>query len=227
MNTKHLARTAPLALAATLLVGACTGFGLAGRGGEGAVTTETRAVAPFTQIEATNGVRVLVRIEPGVKIGASQPVEVRAQPNLHAIIATESTGGTLRISATEAYRTSEGIEIAIVTSTLAGISLSGGSRAEIEGLDEDDFRVALTGGSVAAAGGRAVALGVEGAGGSRAELDEIDAETVTLDVTGGSVVNVMASGSVGGSASGGSRVVVSGGAQVNVVASGGSTVTTR
>jgi hypothetical protein len=216
-----------LVIAVAGLLAACTGFGLGGRSGEGTVTAETRAVAPFTAIDAGNGVRVLVRIDPGLKIGATQPVEVRAQPNLLGIIATESTDGTLRIRATESFRTSEAVEVSIVTPTLAAISLSGGSRAEIGELDEDDFGVTLTGGSVALVGGRTTALDVKSSGGSRAEVAELTVESATLDVSGGSVVEVTATVTVTGTASGGSRVSIGGDAKVSVTASGGSAVTTR
>ena len=218
-------RLATIALGATLLLGACSG--LLGRGGEGPVASETRSVPPFTRVDVNNGIRLTVRIDPGLRIGATQPVEVSAQQNLLAIITTEVVGGSLRIHSSESFRTTERVEVAIVTSTLQGVSLSGGSNGTVEGLDADQFQASLSGGTVLTANGQADSVTVSASGGSRAELDGLTAATATVDASGGSRVNLRATLGVTGSASGGSHVSVAGGASLNVTSTGGSEVTTR
>ena len=218
-------RLATIALGAALLLGACAG--LVGRGGEGPVTSETRPVTPFTRVDVNNGIRLTLRIDPGLKIGATQPVEVSAQQNLLPIITTEVLGDTLRIHSSESFRTSERVEITIVTSTLQGVTLSGGSNGTVDGLEADQFRVSLSGGSVLTASGRADSVVVSASGGSRTELDGLTAATATVDASGGSRVNLRATLGVTGSASGGSHVSVAGGASLNVTSTGGSEVTTR
>ena len=218
-------RIATIALTVTLVLSACGG--LFGRGGEGPVTSETRSVTPFTRVDVNNGILLTIRIDPGLRIGATQPVEVSAQQNLLSIIKTEVLGDTLRIQSSEGFQTSERVEITIVTSTLQGVTLSGGSNGTVEGLDADQFQISLSGGSVLTAGGQADSVVVSASGGSRTELDGLTARTATVDASGGSRVNLRATDTVTGSASGGSHVSVAGGATLNVTSSGGAEVTTR
>jgi hypothetical protein len=214
-----------MTLGAIVLVGACSG--LVGRGGEGPVTSETRPVAPFARVDVNNGIRLTLRIDPGLKIGATQPVEVSAQQNLLPIIKTEILGDTLRVHSSEGFRTSERVEVTIVTSALQGVTLSGGSNGTVDGLDADQFQASLSGGSVLTASGVAQTLTITASGGSRTELDGLTAATATVDASGGSRINLRATGTVSGSASGGSHVSVAGGATLNVTSTGGSQVTTR
>ena len=222
----RLAVALAVAVVASEALAAC-GSGLFGRAGDGPVTTETRAVAPFTSIDVSSGITVTVTIDPGLKIGATQPVDVVAQSNLFAIVRTEVTDGTLRIHSSEGFSSSAGVQISIVTSTLDGVSLSGGSRAAVDGLDADGFRVALSGGSVATVTGRTSSVTIAASGGSRADLTNLAAITATVDASGGSAAIIRATDTVTGSTSGGSRVTVLGGAKLNVQSSGGAEVTSQ
>ena len=210
MNTLAITATATLVLAASLA--ACNR-------GAGEVKTETHQVGAFTRIEVGGGIGLTVRI------GSAQPVEVQAQENILPLIVAEVQDGTLRIRSTEAYTTSQPVHATVVTPSLAGVTLSGGSQGTIDGLTVDTFTADLSGGSAVTAAGSASTITLHLSGGSRANLKDLSAKIVAADMSGCSTATVSASSEVNGSASGGSHLTVVGSAKLNVQTSGGSAVT--
>jgi hypothetical protein len=212
-------KAAPVVVVASMVLAGLAGCGSSGVTGDGPVQTETRKADAFTQIEVSGGISVTARI------GSSYALEVSAQENILPFIAIDVEGDTLRIRSTESYSTSEGVEVAVTTPALVGISMSGGSQGRIEGLDAERLDIELNGGAAVTATGTATSLALNMTGGSRASLENLAATTITLDLSGGTTATVQASDRVSGSASGGSRVSVLGDAQLNVEVSGGADVT--
>ena len=160
-----------------------------------------------------------------VRIGSVASVEVSGQANILPIIATEVEGDMLKVHSTEGFRTSTGVGVTVVTPTLAGITLSGGSQGVIEGLSVDRLEIHLDGGAGLTASGTAASIILSCSGGSTAGLEGLMAQTVTIDANGGANATVRASTEVVGSANGGARVTVLGDATLNVETSGGANVT--
>jgi hypothetical protein len=208
--------TRPAIAAATAIVLAASIIGC--NRGAGEVKTETRQVSAFSRIDVGGGIGLTVRIGP------AQPLEIRAQENILSIITTDVQGDTLRIGSKQTYTTSEGVQVTLVTPSLAGISMSGGSQGQIAGLAADELAIDLSGGAGLTTSGTARTLIVNATGGSRGTLSDLTASTVSVDVSGGSTASIRASQEVNGSASGGSRVTVLGDAKLNVQATGGSDV---
>ena len=204
-----------------LLAITVAGCNFLGRAGEGAMTTESRQVAAFSNVEAGGGINV------AITIGTTASVEVRAQPNILPIIATDVEGGTLKIHGTEAYNTSEPVLVIIVTPALTRIDLSGGSQGTADGVTGDQLAVGLSGGAGLTATGSVSVLTLNVSGGARADLGGLAAETVAVNASGGANARVSASNAVSGSASGGSHVTVIGGATVLVNSSGGASVSSE
>jgi predicted small secreted protein len=213
LQRRTLLVAALVALSAT--TAACD---LVGTRGEGAVKSETRQTDAFSRVESGGGIHV------SIGIGDASALEVRAQGNLLPLITTEVVDGTLRIQSSEAYTTSETIEVILTTPELERIVLSGGSRGTIDDLSSDAFDVELNGGSVLTASGTASTVTLQVSGGSVAELEALTAATITVDLSGGSRAEVRATDRVNGSATGGSRVSVAGGAKTTVDTTGGSQV---
>jgi hypothetical protein len=209
----------PVVVAATIVLAGLAGCGSSGVTGDGPVQTETRKAVAFTRIEVSGGIGVTVRTGP------THALEVSAQENILPVIATDVEGDTLRIRSTESYSTSEGVEVAVTTPALVGISMSGGSQGRIEGLDAERLDIELSGGAGVTATGSATSVGLNMTGGSRASLENLMATTITLDLSGGATATVQASDRVTGSASGGSRASVLSDAQLDVEVSGGAEVT--
>jgi len=195
-----------------------TACGFGATRGEGAVTSESRPTEDFSKIESEGGFHI------SVTIGPASSLEVSAQSNLLPLIVTEVVEGTLRISSSKSFTSTERIDVTVTTAQLRRIQLGGGSRGDVNGVAAEAFDVQLSGGSVLNANGTANAVVLGVSGGSVGELQGLTAETVTLDLSGGSRVEVRATVRVDGSASGGSRVSLFGGADVSVNSTGGSQV---
>lgn len=204
-------------LLAALLVG-CNMFG---RSGEGALTTETRQVAPFTHVEAGGGIAVVI------SIGPTTAVTVTAQANILPIIATDVAGDTLTIHSTQSYNTTVGVTVNIVVPDLEGITLGGGSQGTATGISGEQLDINLSGGAGLTASGTVTALALNVSGGARATLDALLTQAVTADLSGGANATVSASISVYGSASGGAHLTVLGGGAINVQTSGGASVSSN
>jgi hypothetical protein len=198
---------------------AVAGCNINGTTGAGPQTTEARSVGPFTMVDVNNGIRLTVHIGP------AESVKVTAQQNIVPMIATQVEGETLRISSTGSFMSLEPVAVTVVTPSLDGITVGGGSNATITDLAAAELTAKLTGGSVLTASGTAANLNLDLTGGSRAEVEGVEAGTVAVDLTGGSIAVVQASDEVSGRATGGSHLTVEGQGSVTVEATGGSEVT--
>jgi hypothetical protein len=202
----------------TMSIAACDAFGVRG---QGEVTTEPRQVDTFTAIDVGGGIRLIAAA------GQPQSVAVRAQPNILPLIVMEVSNGTLRVTSSERFTTTEGVEVNVSVPTLSALTLSGGSNGQASGIVGTELTVTLSGGSRLDATGTIESLTLNGSGGSRAELEQLAAATVAVDLSGGSVAIVQASQEVQGSASGGASLTVAGEATLNVQATGGASVVRR
>jgi hypothetical protein len=189
--------------------------------GQGTVTSETREVGAFSRIDASTGIRVVVRIGP------SESVEVTAHENLLPLIATDLRGDTLNIEASEDFTTLEPVTVTVVVPALDGITLSGGSPAVIEGLDAESLELRIGGGAQVTAAGSVGSVTLHADGGAAASLEDLSVRVATVSVDGGATATLTASDEVTGTAAGGSRLTVLGDAVVSVEESGGSEVTRR
>ena len=212
-------RAGLVATAAFVVVGVMsTGCSLTGTAGDGPITTETRKTDEFSRVDARFGIRVTITIGP------TRAVEVRAQANILPIISTIVEGGTLRIDASKEFSTSESVVVVVVTPTLDGISVSGGSQGQVTGLEADSLEIAVSGGSVVTARGSATNVALTSSGGAEVHLADLSARTVTLELSGGATASLNASSEVNGSAAGGAKAMVRGGGRLNVAVSGGAEV---
>lgn len=221
IGSKRMTMTLSATALATMVVAGSSGCGASRVTGEGPVQSETRQAGSFSQIEVSDGIGVTVRIGP------AESLEVSAQESILPIITTDVEGDTLQVGSSEAYTTSEGVEVVVVTPALDRLSMSGGSQGLVGGLDVQRLDIELSGGAGVTAMGASDSVTLNMTGGSRASLEDLAAETIILDLSGGANATVQASDEVSGSASGGSRVTALGDAQVNVEVSGGAEVTTR
>ena len=202
---------AMLALSTALVAGCVVG--------EGPVVSQTREARTFDRIEAGSGIHLSMRIGP------AQDLEVRGQENVLDAITTDVEGGTLKIEARDDFTSVEPVTVTIVAPALAGISMSGGAQATIEGLDATSLEIDIRGGARATVIGAAATVELSADGGAVAELGDLAAAMMTIDVSGGASAIVQASESITGTASGGSTLAVRGDADVDVLTSGGSEVT--
>jgi hypothetical protein len=203
-------------VAAAILLAACGNGGVTGAG---PAQRETRDVDAFTRVEVGNGIGLTLHV------GGSQAVELVAQENILGLITTTVEDGVLRISATDSFTTSTGVTVIATVQALKGLSASGGSQAQIDGLTGDALDIDLTGGARLMATGQATDVTLSASAGAAADLGALAADTMDVDLSGGATVALNVSDRLTGSASGGAVATVAGLASVEVETSGGARVT--
>lgn len=187
--------------------------------GEGPVVTEQREARPFTRLEAGSGIRVVL------VIGPAGPLEVAAQANILDAIATDVTGDTLHVEATDDFTISAPVTVTVTTPELVGLDLSGGAEAQLGGLEDANLDISLRGGGRLTASGTAGDITLSLDGGSKADLAELAASRINVVLAGGAEATVYARDLVEGSASGGAHLLVQGDPSIRVTTSGGAEVT--
>lgn len=181
------------------LAAACSGVNLPGGlvVGSGQVTSETREVAAFTEVEANGGLRLeLVK-------GATTAVVVTAQPNLLPITDTRVDGSRLVVDTTKAYTTTEGLTVKVTVPALTGITLTGAASASGDGFDAPALALDLSGGARVNLSGKVGSLDLTASGGAIVELGTLRATTAKVDLSGGVVATLAVGSALTGTASGG------------------------
>ncbi|HEX9551081.1 MAG TPA: DUF2807 domain-containing protein [Candidatus Limnocylindrales bacterium] len=189
--------------------------------GEGPVTTETREIRPFSELEVGAGIQVVMTIGPVERL------EVSAQANILDTVATTVSGRTLTIDAERDFVSTEAVTVTIAGPSLDRLTISGGAGAEVRGLDVEAFEVAARGGATVAVSGRAGIVTLTADGGSTVNLADLSAVSVSVDLDAGATATIRAGELVSGSASGGAELTVAGDAVVAVDADGGARVVRR
>ena len=164
--------------------------------GSGAVTSETRSVAAFTEVEAGGGIQLELATGP-------RQVVVTAQSNIIEITTTEVSGSRLTVDTTTGYMTPQGLVVKVTTPSLTGIELSGGASASGTVGTSGDLAMVLSGGARATLSGSTGNLDLEASGGAIPNLGDLRATSATVNLSGGVVATLTVSDSVTGSASGG------------------------
>ena len=103
-----------------------------GISGNGNVKTESRDVSDFTSVEAATGLNVFIAI------GDSYSLEVEADENLHDIIRTKVSSGTLSIYSEKAIRNAKAKNIRLTVPELEEIEVSSAADVRCENVIETD-----------------------------------------------------------------------------------------
>lgn len=191
------ALSAVVAAALTGLVGACTWGSPGGMVvGSGEVTSETRSVSDFTEVEAGGGVQLQLTMGP-------QRVVVKAQPNIVDITTTEVSGSRLKVETTSGYVSTQGLVVEISLPKLTAVALSGGASVSGAAGSVDKLGLELSGGARADLTGTVTDLDLNASGGAIVELGDLRTTNAQVDLSGGVVATLDVTGRLAGSASGG------------------------
>jgi hypothetical protein len=201
-----------------LLPAAATALALAACG-SGPSTEEPRSVGAFDRVEAEDGVDVVLRSgrEPGLRVRAGEHVI----DDVH----TEVRNGTLRIWHDDVGWFAGDIVIDVRAPAITALDVSGGSDADLYGVDGDALAIHASGGSDVTARGRVDRLTLDASGGSDADLQDLAAREASVEASGGSDAEVTASGRLDVEASGGSDVSYRGEPELTRDVSGSSDLT--
>lgn len=192
--------TAICAVTCAMLLPACNTVSIEA---SGSIVAETRDVAAFDEIDASQGVVVRLTVEPG----AVPVVTVNYDDNLIDHVVTEVRGDALRLRLDANVNSRQGAEryVEVVVPELESVTVGGGA--------------------VISASGRTDALELAVSSGAVAEMASLDVGRLDVDLSGGAVALVTATEAIDGEASGGALLTVVGDpANIDVATSGGALI---
>lgn len=197
--------TAPLVVFALL----STGCGFASLAlnhvkGSGKVVEETRNLAPFSKIESQGSTDVVVTI------GSPSRVVVKADDNILPLITTSVTGDSLLIGSRGNYSTGANIQVLVTVPSLTSLELAGSGTLAVSGLQEQTFRVGLSGSGDITAAGTASEVNVSIAGSGDVHLFGLIAQNGQVSVTGSGDIEVHAVQSLNASVMGSGDILYEG-----------------
>ncbi|MFZ5442971.1 MAG: GIN domain-containing protein [Myxococcota bacterium] len=189
----------------------------------GPEVSETRSLEPFTRVRIDDGIPA--KFSPG-----APSVTINTQQKVLDNLETTVKDGQLLVQLKVGVTVSSfsWTDVVITGEGVTSLEVTGGSRLEASGLDTQPLRLNASGGSQLSVSGRSADARFNASGASKISAFELAATAVSVEASGGSTLEVNASQSVEGTASGGSRVVVEGAADTTAIStSGGSTVSRR
>ena len=147
-------------------------------------TTQTRAIAPFTRIEAAGAMDITIRA------GEDQRVAVTTAQDRLADVTTTVEDGTLLIEMEKGSWRRTGLSVDIAMDRLDGLVISGAADIEATGVDSDELELVVNGaGDVTISGACGTArVTVNGAGDLQARRLECRSATVIVRGAGDAVV---------------------------------------
>jgi hypothetical protein len=188
--------------------------------GSGVLATESWDVGGFSGISVGGGSRLIVE-----RTG-TESLTVTAEDNILRYLRAEVTGDRLVLGPRRGVDVSPTLEIVyrVTCRELSGIFLSGGSHAEVTGIDSDVFVAELSGASVVVASGRANSQVVHASGASDHRAADLASRTAIVGFSGASRGTVRVSERLVVDASGGSVLEYIGDPELTLNTSGGSLV---
>ncbi len=189
--------------------------------GAGPVVTEDRQVEPFTTVEISRGIKLVL------SIGPNTAVQVSGQQNLVPLVSTSVSNGKLTAQTTQSVVASAPLTVTVVTPSLTALTTSEGAFVEATGVTGDAFALTSDTGSNIKITGTTGNLSVTAREGTLLQLDGFAATNVDITATNGVTGTINASGRVSGNASNGVLLTVTGGATIDVATSAGAIITSR
>lgn len=187
----------------TLVLLCLAGCGWKGIRGNGHVTTETRAVGNFTQLDA--GGFYELEWQPG-----PASCRVTVDDNLLTHVVTTVQGEQLKIALDGAIAPTDGIKIVITSPTLNTAELSGAVVFDAQNLSGDKFVLSTSGAAKVQLAGKIARLLADLTGASKLSAFDLPADDIELSVTGAGKAEVTASNSLRAAITGAGKVIYAG-----------------
>ena len=195
-------RTAFLVLLGAVALAACDGSTSLQGNGDG--VTETRTVADFDAVDADNGVRVFLAVDPNAT--GEVVLEVTTDSNLQEFLTTKVSGGRLTVTANRVggIRPTQGFEVSGTVAAMEDVSVDNGARVEVTGSVGSATLSADNGAHLDAGAFEAATVEVDADNG--AQVTVCATEEVSGEVTNGADLTVLCGGSMRVNSSDGGRV---------------------
>jgi hypothetical protein len=182
--------------AVLLFAFAITGCGFWGVRGNGRMRDESRNVTEFRKIEAGGAFTI------HVKVGTAASIRINAEENLLSYIRTNVRGNTLVIDTRKNISPRKEILIEITTSNLSDIEVSGANNVDVEGINENEFKVDLSGAGNIHLKGEVEKFRAELSGAGNINARNLKANEVRISVSGAASADVYATKYLDASVSG-------------------------
>lgn len=164
--------------------------------GSGVAATETRAVTPFTAIDATGVGKLRLRV------GEEDSLKVTADDNILPLIKTEVKDGVLVLSTKGAMNSKTDIVFEATARTIKRLENSGTVSIEAKGFNGGELSVEASGVGSIALSGRVDSLKAQLSGVGSLEAEDLAADRVKTDLSGVGSANVRAEKAISGNVSG-------------------------
>jgi hypothetical protein len=215
-------RKLALTLIGALLLSGCH----AGRmhneiGGSGVRKKEKRDLGAFTSI-STDGAF-------DIQVVAQQPhsLEVEGDDNILALVATDVSGGVLRIKNLRGYSTNEPIKIKISVPNIEAFTANGAGKIDISALKNDKFELGSNGAPTIKVSGETKALVIDANGAGSIDAHKLRSSNAEVESKGVAKVEVFASDQLNVTISGPSTVIYDGDPDVNQTINGPGSIKKR
>jgi len=182
--------------------------------GSGTRKTEERSVPAFSAMSVSGA------FEVAVAIGPERNVSISADDNVLPFIRVEVKDDKLEVSTTQAFDTAQSPSVSVKTPRLDAFSTSGAAKVTIEGVRGEAFRISTSGASDLTARGKVDRLTIDASGAGRIALGDLSALDVDVHMSGGGDMDLFATATVKGTASGAGKILCGGGAKVSIETSG-------
>ena len=147
--------------------------------GSGVAKTETREVAPFSEIEVGSAIRL------DATIGPANSLVVTSDDNILPHVTTVVADDRLKVYVDTSYSTELGVEVKVTVPALRSLHGSGASQTTLAGLAEDQFHLDLSGASGCQLTGEADLMNVQLSGASHGTIAG-SAKRLTVECSGAS-----------------------------------------
>lgn len=169
--------------------------------GSGNVKSETRNLANFKEINASNAITLEITAQKDFAL------TIEADDNLLEHIKTEVSGGTLTISTKDKISSKNKIKVKVSMPELVDLNLSGASTAEVSGVKTDSLKLNANGASKINIGGEVKSLDAIASGASGINAENLKTENAKANSSGASSVTVSPTGDLDADASGASTII--------------------
>jgi hypothetical protein len=173
-----------LSLTILIVAFALTGLACTGVAGSGTAATDKRSVGAFSEVEV-QGV-----IELELTLGAPHSVELSGDDNLLALLETVVEGDRLIIRSTESMRPKLPLIAKVAAPNVSLARGSGATKLRVDGVDNDELKLELSGAGKAQAKGKTKALTIDVSGAGNVDTKALAAASVKVNVSGAGEIDL-------------------------------------
>ena len=156
-----------------------------------------------------------------------QSLEIEGDDNLLALVATDVSGGVLRIKNLRGYSTNDPIKIRISVQNIDAVTANGAGKMEISGLNNDKFEIDSNGAPTIKVSGQTKALAIDANGAGNIDAHKLRAANAEVESKGVAKVEVYASDQLNVTISGPSTVIYDGDPDLNQTINGPGSIKKR